>query len=280
MLYLLIYSNITLDHISSLNMLKNKFYLVILFLSFLCFSVNATDSDKVSTTSDEYETTPFEDEIYDPFEPLNRAIFGFNVAADRVILEPVAKGYKKLPAPVQTGVSNFLSNLRTPLVAVNQLLQGQGKNAAESTGRFLINSTAGVFGLVDVADKIGLEEKEEDFGQTFAKWGLGDGFYIVLPIFGPSNVRDTAGMALTYVTDPFNAYLVSEGEAWAVPLRTASNAVDQRSKIIDEVNALRDNAVDYYAAVRSSYYQNRKAAIDNVDDSELTPLPLISIEFE
>ena len=280
MLYLLIYSNITLDHISSLNMLKNKFYLIILFLSFLCFSVNATDSDKVSTTSDEYETTPFEDEIYDPFEPLNRAIFGFNVAADRVILEPVAKGYKKLPAPVQTGVSNFLSNLRTPLVAVNQLLQGQGKNAAESTGRFLINSTAGVFGLVDVADKIGLEEKEEDFGQTFAKWGLGDGFYIVLPIFGPSNVRDTAGMALTYVTDPFNAYLVSEGEAWAVPLRTATNAVDQRSKIIDEVNALRDNAVDYYAAVRSSYYQNRKAAIDNVDDSELTPLPLISIEFE
>ena len=280
MLYLLIYSNITLDHISSLNMLKNKFYLIILFLSFLCFSVNATDSDKVSTTSDEYDTTPFEDEIYDPLEPLNRAIFGFNVAADRVILEPIAKGYKKLPAPVQTGVSNFLSNLRTPLVAVNQLLQGQGKNAAESTGRFLINSTAGVFGLVDVADKIGLEEKEEDFGQTFAKWGLGDGFYIVLPIFGPSNVRDTAGMALTYVTDPFNAYLVSEGEAWAVPLRTASNAVDQRSKIIDEVNALRDNAVDYYAAVRSSYYQNRKAAIDNVDDSELTPLPLISIEFE
>ena len=280
MLYLLIYSNITLDHISSLNMLKNKFYLIILFLSFLCFSVNATDSDKVSTTSDEYDTTPFEDEIYDPLEPLNRAIFGFNVAADRVILEPIAKGYKKLPAPVQTGVSNFLSNLRTPLVAVNQLLQGQGKNAAESTGRFLINSTAGVFGLVDVADKMGLEEKEEDFGQTFAKWGLGDGFYIVLPIFGPSNVRDTAGMALTYVTDPFNAYLVSEGEAWAVPLRTASNAVDQRSKIIDEVNALRDNAVDYYAAVRSSYYQNRKAAIDNVDDSELTPLPLISIEFE
>ena len=109
---------------------------------------------------------------------------------------------------------------------------------------------------------------------------MGDGFYIVLPIFGPSNLRDTAGMVLTYTTDPINAYAISEGEAWVVPLRTATNAVDQRSKIIDEVNALRDNSLDYYAAVRSSYYQNRKAAILNIDDNTQTPLPLISIEFE
>ena len=167
-----------------------------------------------------------------------------------------------------------------PLVIANQLLQGQGSNAVESTGRFVVNSTAGIFGLVDVADRVGLEEKDEDFGQTLATWGIGDGFYVVLPIFGPSNVRDTAGMVLTYVADPVNAYLVTEGEAWAVPVRTATNAVDQRSKIIDEVNALRDNSVDYYAAVRSSYYQNRKAAILNTDDTNLTPLPLISVEFE
>ena len=167
-----------------------------------------------------------------------------------------------------------------PLVVVNQLLQGQGKNAAESTGRFLVNSTAGVFGLIDVADKIGLEQKQEDFGQTLATWGIGDGFYIVLPIFGPSNIRDTAGMVLTYTTDPINAYAVTEGEAWVVPVRTAVNAVDQRSKIIAEVNALRNNSIDYYAAVRSSYYQNRKAAVLNLDDKSETPLPLISIEFE
>ena len=127
---------------------------------------------------------------------------------------------------------------------------------------------------------MGLEEKEEDFGQTLATWGVGDGFYVVLPLFGPSNVRDTTGMIMTMMTDPINAYVVSEGEAWIVPMRTAANAVDQRSKIIDEVNALRDNSLDYYAAVRSSYYQNRNAAINNIDDSELTPLPLISIEFE
>ena len=261
--------------------MKNKFRSVI-FLLIIIFSFNlyGAASDQVSTEPDDFETSQVEDEIYDPIEPINRAIFSFNNVADRVILEPIAKGYKKLPSPVQTGISNFLSNLRAPLVVINQILQGQGENAAQSTGRFLVNSTIGIFGLIDVAEKVGLEEKEEDFGQTLATWGVGDGFYIVLPLFGPSNLRDTTGMVMTMVTDPINAYAVTEGEAWVVPMRTAANAVDQRSKIIDEVNALRDNSLDYYAAVRSSYYQNRNAAINNIDDSELTPLPLISIEFE
>ena len=207
-------------------------------------------------------------------------VFNFNNTTDRIVLEPIAKGYKKLPPPVQSGLGNFINNLKLPLVAVNQLLQGQGKNALESTGRFLVNSTIGIFGLVDVADNVGLEQKQEDFGQTLAKWGVGDGFYIVLPLFGPSSIRDTTGMFMAMTTDPFNGYVTSQGESWAIPLRTAVNAIDQRSQIIDEVNALRDNSVDYYAAVRSSYYQNRKAAIMNTDDDVLTPLPLISIEFE
>ena len=256
---------------------KLSFGIIVLFL---CNNLYGATSDEVKTKSSDFETSNIEDKIFDPLEPFNRAIFTFNNAADKIILEPVSKGYKKLPSPIQSGIGNFLSNLRMPLVVVNQLLQGQGKNASQSTGRFLLNSTIGVFGLIDVADKIGLEEKEEDFGQTLATWGVGDGFYIVLPLFGPSNLRDTAGMVLTVTTDPINAYAVSEGEAWVVPTRTAVNAVDQRSKIIDEVNALRDNSVDYYAAVRSSYYQNRKAAINNTDDNDLTPLPLISIEFE
>ncbi len=255
-----------------------------IFLAFiiLLFSLNvfASASDDVKTDSDDFETTVYEDEIYDPFEGVNRAIFSFNNSADKVVLEPIAKGYKKLPPPIQSGVGNFINNLKLPLAAVNQLLQGQGKNAMESTGRFLVNSTIGIFGLIDVADDIGLNQKEEDFGQTLATWGVGDGFYIVLPLFGPSNLRDTTGMLMTMMTDPINAYAASQGEAWAIPMRTAANAIDQRSQIIDEVNALRNNSVDYYAAVRSSYYQNRKAAIMNTDDDVLTPLPLISIEFE
>ena len=260
----------------------NKFIqpLISVLILFISFNLFAAASDEVRTSSDDFETTTYEDEIYDPLEGINRAIFGFNNVADRVILEPVAKGYEKLPSPIQSGIGNFLNNLKLPLVAVNQLLQGQGKNAAESSGRFLVNSTIGIFGFVDVADNIGLEQKEEDFGQTLATWGVGDGFYIVLPLFGPSNLRDSAGMLMTMTTDPINAYAVNQGEAWVIPLKTAANAIDQRSQIIDEVNALRDNSVDYYAAVRSSYYQNRKAAILNTDDDILTPLPLISIEFE
>ena len=261
-------------------MIRNKFIFFTIIFFLFNYNLFASESDQVKTQPDDFETSKVEDEIYDPLEPVNRAIFSFNNIADRVVLEPVAKGYKKLPSPIQSGISNFLSNLRAPLVVVNQLLQGQGENAIQSSGRFIINSTVGLLGIFDVAEKIGIEEKEEDFGQTLATWGVGDGFYIVLPLFGPSNIRDTSGMLITMVTDPINAYAVSEGEAWLVPMRTAANAVDQRSKIIDEVNALRDNSVDYYAAVRSSYYQNRKAAIANVDDSELTPLPLISIEFE
>jgi len=255
------------------------FTITVLFL-FVSNSIFAGASDEVKTSSEDFETTMYEDEIYDPLENVNRAIFGFNNVADKVILEPVAKGYKKLPSPVQSGIGNFINNLKLPLAAFNQLLQGQGGNAVESTGRFLVNSTVGVLGLIDVAEKIGLEQKEEDFGQTLATWGVGDGFYVVLPLFGPSNLRDTTGMIMTMMTDPINAYAVNQGEAWAVPIRTAANAIDQRSQIIDEVNALRDNSVDYYAAVRSSYYQNRKAAIMNTDDDVLTPLPLISIEFE
>ena len=261
-------------------MSKKIIILFFLFFSLLSYKVVASEADQVNTDSEDFETTTIEDEIYDPFEPVNRAIFSFNNVADRIVLEPIAKGYKKLPSPIQSGINNFLSNLRAPLVVVNQLLQGQAENAVQSSGRFIVNSTVGVFGLFDVAEKIGLEEKEEDYGQTLATWGVGDGFYIVLPLFGPSNLRDTSGMVLTMLTDPINAYAVSEGESWYVPMRTAVNAVNTRSQIIDEVNALRDNSVDYYAAVRSSYYQNRKAAINNVDDSELTPLPLISIEFE
>ena len=249
-----------------------KISIVFISLFFYNFSLLGAESDTVKTSSSDFETGNFEDEIYDPLEPINRAIFGFNNVADKIILEPVAKGYRKLPSPIQTGIGNFLNNLKMPLVIVNQLLQGQGKNASESTGRFLVNSTAGLFGLIDVADKIGLEQTQEDFGQTLATWGVGDGFYLVLPFFGPSNVRDAVGMVLTLTTDPINVYAESEGEAWVGPSRTAGNAVVQRSKIIDEVNALRNNTISYYAAVRSSYYQKRKAEINNTNDNTLTLL--------
>ncbi len=137
-------------------MINIKSLIIIICIFFINYPVLSEDADKVTTTSSDFETSYNEDEVYDPIEPINRFIFEFNNVADKIILEPAAKGYRKLPSPIQSGISNFLSNLRAPLVVVNQILQGQGKNAAETTGRFVVNTTAGVLGLVDVADKIGL----------------------------------------------------------------------------------------------------------------------------
>ncbi|PPR47222.1 MAG: putative phospholipid-binding lipoprotein MlaA [Alphaproteobacteria bacterium MarineAlpha5_Bin9] len=258
--------------------LKKTIFTILFLFSFQLFS--AETADNVTTYPNDFETSTFEDEVYDPLEPLNRVIFSFNNVLDKLILEPTAKGYRKLPSPLQSGISNFFGNLRMPLIIINQVLQGQGGNAIESTGRFVINSTIGLVGIVDVASRVGLEEKDEDFGQTLAAWGVGDGFYVVLPIFGPSNVRDAAGTFLTYTYDPINSFLIDQNQGWFIPYRITGNAIDYRSKIIDEVNALRNNSVDYYAAVRSSYYQNRKAAIRNEEDNVSAPAPIISIEFE
>ncbi len=131
-------------------MINIKSLIIIICIVFTNYSVLSDEADKVTTTSSDFETTYNEDEIYDPIEPLNRVIFGFNNIADKIILEPTAKGYRQLPPPIQSGISNFLSNLRAPLVVVNQLLQGQGKNAAETTGRVFFYYTAGVFGFIDV----------------------------------------------------------------------------------------------------------------------------------
>ena len=251
---------------------------ILLFSIFLItFNANAGSDGKLTLKENKSEAQ----NTKDCFEKLNRATFAFNQGLDKALIKPIAEGYRKLPDNVQKGTSNAVRNLSTLITIPNNVLQGDIKTAIINTARLAVNTTVGLLGTIDVANKMGFPKYEkEDYGQTLATWGVGDGFYLVLPLFGPSNLRDTSGMVLTMLTDPINAYAVSEGEAWLVPMRTAVNAVDTRSQIIDEVNALRDNSVDYYAAVRSSYYQNRKAAINNVDDSELTPLPLISIEFE
>jgi phospholipid-binding lipoprotein MlaA len=146
--------------------------LTFLFLSLIPSLIFAAASDEVKTSSEDFETTTFEDEIYDPLEGVNRAIFGFNNVADKIVLEPIAKGYKKLPSPIQSGVGNFINNLKLPLAALNQLLQGQTKNAAESTGRFLVNSTIGVFGLIDVAEILALIKKKRILDRHLQHGGL------------------------------------------------------------------------------------------------------------
>ena len=193
----------------------------------------------------------------DPFESVNRAVFTFNENADEYVIKPVAEAYQfVLPDFVRTGVTNFFSNIGDVFVAVNNLLQGKPGNAANDIGRFLVNSTIGILGLFDVATEAGLEKNKEDFGQTLGVWGVPSGPYVVLPLFGPSSVRDTAGLALDIKTDfILNSNQLNHDQKVG---STVLRVVNQRANLLDASQLLEDAAFDKYSFLRDSYLQRRR----------------------
>ena len=219
--------------------------------------------------------------VKDCFEPLNRATFALNQGLDKVIFKPVAKVYRILPSPVRTGTSNALDNLSTLVTIPNNLLQGDFTKAGINTGRFVVNTTVGVVGIFDVAAKIGFPEYEkEDYGQTLGALGVGPGCYLVLPVLGPSTVRDTVGSLANVVGgDPWYNVAVandtqhfSNFDYWGTRVTTG---IDFRAKNIDSFENLEKNSMDFYASVRSLYLQDRQKKIANsnaitetMDDSD------------
>ncbi|MEM7442944.1 MAG: VacJ family lipoprotein [Pseudomonadota bacterium] len=206
--------------------------------------------------------------VYDPLEPVNRAVFDFNTAVDDVILEPVARGYAEVvPPPLQGGVTNFLRHLRTPVIFANEVLQGDWEGAENAAARFFINTIAGVGGLVDVAAYNGYTFQDEDFGQTLALWGVGEGPYLVLPLLGPSNARDAVGTAVDSAADPFGIIAnQAEDGIYFIAGRGVLSAIDARARNLDTIADIRDNSLDYYASVRSIYQQFRTAQIRESQD--------------
>lgn len=203
-------------------------------------------------------------EINDPIEPVNRFIFGFNDVLDRFLIEPVAKGYKAvLPSFVRDSVQSFMRNLQSPLIVANNLLQGDVGDAGIALARFAINTTVGVGGLVDVAKTQGLNYEDEDFGQTLAKWGIGDGFYLVLPVIGPSSLRDTTGLLVDSYADPVRIVSENTDKEWIYVTRVVVQGIDTRSRMIEAIDDMRRNSLDYYAAMRSAYAQRRTALIND-----------------
>ena len=208
-------------------------------------------------------------EVKDCFEGLNRATFAFNQTLDGIIFKPVASVYKKFPSPIKSGVSNSLDNLSNLVTIPNNILQGDLKSAGVNTGRFLINTTIGILGLVDVAQHLGMPEYEkEDYGQSLAKAGVGPGCYIVLPVLGPSTARDTVASAANFLG----------GDAWYnVTVRNdtqyftdvdyygskVTGGVDFRAKNFDSIENLQENSIDFYASVKSLYLQDRQQKIAN-----------------
>lgn len=206
------------------------------------------------------------DAVYDPLEKLNRGTFAVNECIDKTVLEPVARGYDFfVPDPMKSGIRNFLRNVRTPIILGNQLLQGDLQGTGHTLMRLVLNSMGGVLGLVDVAEGEGYPYENEDFGQTMAVWGLGDGPYIVLPILGPSNARDTVGLVVDAMTDPVNLYLDNIDKTEMIYARAGTKGIDVRSRVLDEIEDLRESSVDYYASRRSIYVQMRESEIENGD---------------
>lgn len=204
--------------------------------------------------------------INDPYEPLNRVVFDLNTSVDKLVLKPVANGYRAItPKPVRQGVNNFFRNLGEPLTFIHQLLQGKGKAASRTMGRFVMNSTVGLAGLFDVAsDYDGLQRANEDMGQTFAVWGLEEGPYIVLPFFGPSNIRDAIGQGIDIVGDPVGLGADLLNERGLQQSLLAGQVADARARddvrqALDELNA----ADDPYVLARSAFRQNRRFAISD-----------------
>ena len=194
----------------------------------------------------------------DPFEGFNRAVYKFNDGFDRAIAKPVATAYVKItPTPVRAGVRNFFSNIADLFIGVNNLLQGKPEEALTDWMRFAVNTTFGVVGIADWATDMGLEKHDEDFGQTFGRWGAGTGPYLVLPFLGPSDVRDGVGTAFDMYTDPVSNHTPVDERNSAIALRLVS----RRADLLGASRLLEQAALDQYAFLRDAYLQRRRSLV-------------------
>ena len=241
----------------------------------ISFAASMEETDSVHVT---LAQASGEEAVNDPLESLNRGIFEFNEGLQDVLLRPIAKFYNaNVNLTVRQGISNFLDNLSSPVIFANDLLQGEFERALTTFGRAIINTTIGIVGFADVASKFGLERHDEDFGQTLAVYGMGEGFYLVLPIFGPSSPRDAIGkFVIDPYLDPLGLWLDNTDRQNIEYTLAGAEGLGEYAGIVDELNQVKKTSVDYYAAVRSLYRQKRKTEINNGSILELPPIPDLS----
>ena len=215
-------------------------------------------------------------EVKDCFETINRGIFAFNEGLDKVIFKPLAKGYRKLPQPVRSGTSNVISNLGNVVTIPNNILQGQMNDAGMNSLRLIINSTLGIAGIFDVASYYGIEKREkEDYGQTLGTWGVGEGCYFVLPVLGPTTVRDSVGSLANVIGGDawYNVTVANDTQYFNEAdyyLSRVLTGVDFRAKNLESFDSLEKTSIDLYASIRSLYLQDRERKIKNIDEETET----------
>jgi phospholipid-binding lipoprotein MlaA len=211
------------------------------------------------------------DRTNDPLEPMNREIFDFNLFVDRILLKPLAQGYQAvIPDGGRNAVRHFLDNLNEPIVFANNLLQGQFKRAHTTFARFLMNSTFGLGGVLDLASGEGIEKQSGDFGQTLYSWGVPDGPYIVIPVLGPSNPRDGIGLGVDAYADPWSHLASNYHYSWVNYVRFGVDGIDQRQRNLQTFDELQRNAIDFYAELRSLFRQHRAQVLRH---GEPAPIP-------
>ncbi len=216
----------------------------------------------------------------DPLEPMNRTIFGFNMAVDKLVLKPAAQGYRAVvPSPVRKGVNNFFNNLKQPVYFVNALLQGEGKAAGQIAGRFAANTFWGFLGVFDTASQMEIPVIKRDFGETLAVWGMEyGGPYLVLPVLGPSNPRDAVGIGVDSVLAPLDWAL--RHEPWIVYGMWGIDGFRAREQALDFLDSLERSSTDFYATMRSMYQQNRRKEINELLKNPDMPEAVPPYEFD
>jgi phospholipid-binding lipoprotein MlaA len=221
------------------------------------------------------------DDINDPLEPVNRIVFTFNEGVQDALLRPLAYTYNDVfPVTFRTGVRNFLVYLATPVTLANDLLQFEITRAMQTVSRFMVN-TVGLVGIADLASELGMEGHQEDFGQTLAVWGVGEGFYLVLPLLGPSNPRDAVGKyVVDSYFDPLGLYLDNTDQDGLLYSRLLVDGFTQYAGLVRELDEIKKTSVDYYAALRSLYRQKRQAEIANGSPQSLPSIPDYDINLE
>jgi phospholipid-binding lipoprotein MlaA len=223
--------------------------------------------------SDKEATAEFQ-RTNDPLEPANRVFYAVNDGLDVVFLRPIALAYRNvLPDPVQHGVHNVLSNLGSPVRLANDMMQGKPRRAGDTLVRFVVNTTAGVVGIFDVAADLGYKYHDSDFGMTLASWGVGEGPYLFLPVLGPSNPRDAAGFGVDIALDPLTWIGKGQTVSDLGLVRYGLGAVDARAGVLDDFDKIKKQALDPYATVRSVYRQYREGKIKDAQDDDRATYP-------
>ncbi len=211
--------------------------------------------------NDPAERIAFE-QNHDPLEPLNRQTLDLNLFIDRILLKPATQVYIAIvPEEGRDALKRALDNMKEPVVVINNVLQGEVRRAGVSVGRFTVNSTLGLAGLIDIAEKMGLEKESGDFGQTMFVWGLPEGPYLILPILGPSNPRDLIGMGVDAYSDPFSFLATAKSVDQIQIARFVVDGIDQRARVMEVLDDLEKNSLDFYAQLRSLSQQKRAAEL-------------------